>query len=152
MKHLDIYHWSYKEFNTNSLTDYWCTTQIGVVINDKLIDTYWGWPPTHSFSETGRVWTLDNAQEKLILKFIANLNDLEQLTDNPNWYDDVFDFTHLNTSQNLKFIRKGQTRSVTAQINDFRYQIKSLTLDIDDKQRQMTELQQQLDDLLSKVE
>ncbi len=147
MKHLDIYYWSYKNIQKQNSNDYWCTTQIGVIINDKLIDIYWGWPPDREFSD-GRKWTLDRAQKELDLEFIANLNDLELLTDNANWYDDVIDLTHRNTSQNLKFIRKGQKRSYTAQTNDIQNQISELEYDIEYKTIQIKSLQNDLQKLI----
>lgn len=147
MKHLDIYYWSYKDSKKQDSNDYRCTTQIGIVINNKLIDTYWDWPLDREFSD-GRKWALDVAEEKLNLKFIANLNDLELLTDNPDWYDDVIDLTHRNTSQNLKFIRKGQKRSYTAQTNDIQNRISELERDIEYKTTQIKSLQIDLKKLI----
>lgn len=148
MKHLDIYRWYYKKSIVPGITatSYWCASQIGVVIHDKLIDTYWGWPPERD-STDGRKWTLDQAQEKLDLEFIANLNDLEVLTDIPDYYDNVIDLTHRNTLQNLRFIRKGQQRSEQAMIKFYDQQIIELQHDIEYKTYELLSVQNRVENL-----
>ncbi len=143
MNDLDVYRWSYKDPKDHNSNSYWCTTQIGVVMNEKFIDTYWAWPPERSFSD-GRKWSLKDAEEKLNLEFIANLDDLELLTDTPEWYDNVIDLTHSNTSRNLRFIRKGQQKSITAQIIDYENQITVLKASIDYRTFKLKKLEQEL--------
>lgn len=147
MKHLDIYRWYYKDPKDHTSNSYWCTTQIGVVMDDKFIDTYWGWPPERSFSD-GRKWNLKSAEEKLNLEFIANLDDLVLLTDCKEFYDDVIDLTHSNTSQNLIFIRKYQKRSIPAMIKYYEKEIQELQSDIQFKQYKLNDYQNHLVKLL----
>lgn len=150
MNHLDIYRWSYKDSylkSKNELYPYWCCTRIAVVIESEskkeLVDTYWGWPPDRMFSD-GRKWTPEKSEEILDLEFVANLNDLELLTDTPEWYDNVIDLTHANTSINLRFIRKGQQRSISAQIRDYEDQITVLKASIDYRTYKLKNLEQEL--------
>ncbi len=148
MKHFDIYCWSYKDPKDHNSNNYWCTTQIGVVIDDKLVDTYWGWPPERYFSD-GRKWSLKDAEDKLNLEFIANLDDLVLLTDTKEFYDDVIDLTHSNSTQNLRFIRKGQERSIPAMIKHHEQKIQELQSDIKFKQYKLNEVQEHLLNLLN---
>ena len=151
MKHLDIYRWSYKNPKDHNSNNYWCTTQIGVVVEDNLIDTYWGWPPERQFSE-GRKWSLEVAQKKLDLEFVANLVDLEILDDLGKFYDDVIDLTHSNTTQNLKFIRKGQQRSIPVMIKYYEEEIINLKSDIQYKMYKLNNVEQKLLELQKSYE
>lgn len=151
MKHLDIYRWSYKNPKDHNSNNYWCTTQIGVVVEDNLIDTYWGWPPERQFSE-GRKWSLEVAQKKLDLEFVANLDDLEILEDFDKFYDDVIDLTHSNTTQNLKFIRKGQQRSIPVMIKYYEEEIINLKSDIQYKMYKLNNVEQKLLELQKSYE
>ena len=149
MKHLDIYRWFYKDPIDHNLNNYWCTTQIGIVMDDKFIDTYWGWPPERQFSD-GRKWSLKDAVQKLNLEFIANLDDLVLLTDFQEFYENVIDLTHSNTSQNLRFIRKDQKRSIPAMINYYENEIQKLQADIEYKQYELNIAKNHLLKLLDK--
>lgn len=153
MKHLDIYRWSYKEPVSRDIIapSYWCTTQIGVVIGDKFIDTYWGWPPDREYVE-GRKWHLDKIEDKLDLEFIANLDDLELLTDVPEWYENVIDLTHSNTHQNLKFVRKGQQRSIKMRLEDLQRQMSTVQSEIEYKTLRLKSLQRDIQELMSENE
>ena len=151
MKHLDIYRWSYKNPNERTLTSYWFTTRIGVVIGDKLIDTYWGWPPDREYVECEK-WHLDKIEDKLELEFIANLDDLELLTDVPEWYENVIDLTHRNTHQNLKFVRKGQQRSTKMRIEDLQRQMATVQSVIEYKTLRLKSLQKDIQELMSENE
>ena len=150
MNNLDIYRWSYKDSYLKSKNEqypYWCCTRIAVVIEHdskkELVDTYWGWPPDRLFTD-GRQWTPEKSEEILDLVFVANLNDLELLTDTPEWFDNVIDLTHSNTSRNLRFIRKGQQRSITAQIRDYENQITVLKASIDYRTYKLNDLENKL--------
>lgn len=111
----DIYRWSWndemlKKLNhgNNGGTTYWCNSQIGIVKNDMLVDTYWNGGNNASFAK-------DVCQEKLVLKFVANINDLVKADPSDRAYyldNDCIDLNHPNSSRGNFYIRKGAIKNI----------------------------------------
>jgi len=111
MKDKDIYHWRYNqntlvklEDSNNGGTTYWCCSCIGIwdAKNKRLVDTYWG-------SGGNRYFTPKDIKEKLILKYVANLNNLTpcQKYEFNNYADkDCINISHANMSRNGFYIKK----------------------------------------------
>jgi hypothetical protein len=117
MKDGDIYRWSYNEktmkeksHGNNGGTTYWSVSQIGIWNEDKkrLVDTYW--------SSQNRWFSENDINEKLVLKFVANLNNLEPVRHRSefNNYDDsdCINISHPNMMSGGFYIKKGAVPSI----------------------------------------
>ncbi len=111
----DIFRWSYndemlKKLNhgQNGGTTYWCLSQIGIVKNGMLVDTYWTSGNNSSFAR-------DVCEQKLVLKFIANINDLVKAEPSDRAYyldDDCIDLNHPNSTRGNFYIKKGAEKNI----------------------------------------
>lgn len=109
MREGDIYGWRYNDEEPNELGAYGryhCKSQVAVVRNGRLVDTYW---PDNS----GTV--LEEDAVKLTLK--ANLGDLIEISAyEALYYDsgDIVDLRHGNNSRGPVYRRKGSARCARA--------------------------------------
>jgi len=124
----DIFRWRYNEktlktphmLNSASCgTLYWCCSNIGIWRNQLLSDTYWG-------GGGGRCFTAQEIKDKLILTFIANINDLEPCQ--PSTFDkyddeDCVNISHGNMTRGGFYIRKGAKESTRKQIQVLEHDI-----------------------------
>lgn len=113
MKKGDIFRWSYTpeeiEKRADSLisgTLYWCCSNIAIFNGEHLVDTYWN-DDNHS-----KRWTEQQAHEKLVLQFIANMNELEPITYHIKYYEpcNIVDLTHSNSYHRQVFLKRGATK------------------------------------------
>jgi hypothetical protein len=99
----DIFRWSYRNGGST-----WCKSCICIANNGILRDTYW------SHSGDGAAWTYKEAAEKLNLRFVANLAELERRRESDaDYYDDadIVNLNHSNSTSGNFYIRKGAMRS-----------------------------------------
>ena len=149
----DIYRWKYneatlktKDDGNNGGTTYWCVSQIGIWREDRgyLEDTYWGSNSNHTFNQT-------DIDAKLILTFIANINDLEAVSGRYvfNNYDDkdCINITHANMMSGGFYIKKGalpsidkKRRVLEAHIQYTEGRVKSMNYDIASWQKDLANL------------
>lgn len=103
----DIYRWSYKEpGDDRAWGRYHCCSQIAIVRNGRLKDTYW-------YGNDGRSFAVDDLP-KLNLTRIANLSDLDQAKEyQADYYNDtdIVDLNHSNSPAGNFYLRKGAKRS-----------------------------------------
>ena len=108
----DVFRWHYRETPDLGWGDpYWCCSRIArVTANGDLVDTYWN-------NDSGRRFTREEANANLKLKFIANLNDLEEVSWAKEMYhpDDVVDLSHPNSWGGV-YIRKGAQECLQTQL------------------------------------
>lgn len=112
MREGDIYRWHYKpeieEANggLGSWGAYHCKSQMAVVIDGRLIDTYWG---DHSPDRS-----VD--PDRVVLTLLGNKNDMRELNDREDFYDpdDLIIMRHSNDSRAKTLVKKDATRSPDA--------------------------------------
>ncbi|MDD5151790.1 MAG: hypothetical protein PHC28_15145 [Flavobacterium sp.] len=126
----DVYYWKYKNDVGDQRSIYWCKSKIAIVNSDGILeDTFW--------SSGDTVYNLNNRLEEIDLTFIANLSDLEVISeDKIKLYHkkDIVDLRHSNNSdRNLIFKRIGSKPSIelylgslSERLGDIEYEIKSL--------------------------
>lgn len=137
----DIYRWEYnvQYIKDNSLsasagTLYWCCSQIGIVTSChtpdgmqlKLMDTYWGTDNNKSFSK-------EYVDMHMDLRYIANIDELEQVDETARFYyadKDCVDLNHANSSKGNFYIRKGAVEDVDKQKRIMERSIKSIKQEI----------------------
>ena len=118
MKDGDIFRWSYtekalkaKNHGRNGGTTYWCMSQIGIWREDRqaLVHTYWS-------GADDRWFGVEDINTILILKFVANINELDQINNKGyfNNYDssDCIDISHSNMMRGGLYIKKGAKPSI----------------------------------------
>jgi len=107
IKENDIFRWRYKDEKTHSdYLNYWCKSRIMIFKNGILKDTYWSGSDGFSIK-------IDDAQSKLILTYVGNLDELEPVDKYKLEYysdDDIVDISHSNMSGSGFFIKKGVKR------------------------------------------
>lgn len=113
----DIFYWHYKDKPTDGAWGvYHCKSQIAVMRNGLLVDTYWS-----GYSDSTRFKPGDGRIE---LRFISNIEDLEPKDEMvANYYDDaeIVNLNHANSSRGNFYIRKGAKRSPEKMIEAIRY-------------------------------
>lgn len=111
LKDGDIYRWSYVDVKQpGSWGDYHCCSQIALVENNRLYDTYWSYG-FKTNGGSGRSFGVDDLP-RLKLRFLANVSDLEEAKKyESEYYDDsdIVDLTHSNGGD--FYLRKGAVRS-----------------------------------------
>ena len=131
MKKNDVFRWNYTQSyidqhqdQVNAGTLYWCQAKIAVFDGVQLRDIYWHRIDgnTVNFRGDGHSWSPEQIDKEIEVSFVANLDDLEPLNDNPNFYDNVINLTHANSHSQL-FIWQGQTRNNSAMINYYQNEI-----------------------------
>jgi hypothetical protein len=115
LKEGDIYRWSWnektldsKQLEQQSGTLYWCCSRIGIVKNGELVDTFWHGNENKSFTE-------EQIKEKLDIKFVANIDDLEKAEPYVQALDldkDCVDLNHPNSTRGNFYIRKGAKKNL----------------------------------------
>lgn len=117
MRKGDHFHWSWQQHvidaNPTSVlagTLYWCCARIVRFDGNRLEDIFW-------FGGENKFWTPEDAENKMVLEFIANEDEIEP-TRYPQYYDegDVVDLRHPNDSGRTLYIRKGAKRSRSVMI------------------------------------
>lgn len=103
----DIYRWRWadqkRDADCGPFRSYHCKSQIAIVENGHLRDTFW--------SGGGSDGWLDPTQ--VILTFWANLADLNEISKHEAVYyrhEDVVDLRHSNNSRGPVYLRKGAER------------------------------------------
>jgi hypothetical protein len=93
----DIFTWRYKEdveksrHNCGVNTAYWCKSQIAVVRNGHLVDTYWGLSNDGSYLN----------RDEIVLTFLGNPADMEKIYPGERVFyrdEDIVDMSHPNNS------------------------------------------------------
>jgi len=116
-KNGDIYRWSWNddEYDKRGLeiqsgTLYWCCSRIGIVDEDYLVDTYWGYGSNNKF------FTKEQCTEKIDLVYVGNINELEEADPRQRAYyldEDCVDLRHANNRSDSNFyIRKGAKKNL----------------------------------------
>lgn len=115
-KNGDIYRWSWndseydkKELQVQSGTLYWCCSRIGIVDEDYLIDTYWGYGSDNKF------FTKEQCEDKLDLVYVGNMGELENADPSQRAYyldEDCVDLNHPNSTRGNFYIRKGAKKNL----------------------------------------
>jgi len=117
MKDGDIFNWGYNEealekknHGNNGGTTYWCDSRIAIwnEKSGKLVDTY-------CVGNNNTWFSKEDIESRLVLKFIANINDLIPCQKyNFNDYDssDCVDISHPNMSRGGFFIKDGAKKSI----------------------------------------
>ena len=135
MKENDVFSWKYINDFGIQRDIYWCKSRIAIVDSQgNLYDTYWN-------AGSDR-YCLNNKLDEIELTFIANLNDLENVSIyNAKLYanKDIVDLRHPNNSgSDLLFKRKGSNiddklylGSLSNRIIDIDEKIKSLVAESD---------------------
>jgi len=124
----DIFRWRYNEKtlktphminSANCGTLYWCCSNIGIWKDQRLTDTYWSTGGNRNF-------TAQEIGDKLVLTFIANINDLEPCPlyafDKYN-DEDCVNISHGNMTRGGFYIRKGAKESIRKQIQVLEHEI-----------------------------
>lgn len=107
----DIYRWRYKDEKPSDRGDYkryHCMSQFAVARLGFLADTFW------STGSSSVFWPYAEAEQKLALELLGNLNDLENRPEYETMhYDsaDCVDINHSNSSKGNFYVRKGAVRS-----------------------------------------
>jgi len=107
MKKNDIYHWAYKD-TKESFEPYWCCSCIAIFDGNILIDTYWQ-------GTESRNWSESDAEKRLNLEYIANLDELKKVAEDHKMYyqeKDIIDLTHANSHGKQIYVRIGAKRNL----------------------------------------
>lgn len=151
----DLFHWYYNQSYCDQHqqqiltgTLYWAAAKIAIFDGTRLRDLYWYRFDNNTvfFNSEGRSWLPEQIDRDLVLTYIANLDDLKPLEDDPNFYDDVIDLTHPNSHTKL-FIRRDQTRSKTAMINYYQNRIAQEQNEIQSRYQNIVYYQQLVNEL-----
>lgn len=90
-------------------TLYWCCSRIGVVVEGRMIDTFWG------ERSSSKIFYKDFVEEKMELSFIANKEDLIQTDPSERAYyldKDCVDLNHPNSTSGNFYIRRGAKKNL----------------------------------------
>lgn len=104
MREGDIYRWRYtEEYEDTRGLSYHCRSRIAVYENGRLYDTFWGSSPTDTS------WL---NPDKVHLTLLGNRNDLEELSDNEEYYnpEDLVVMRHSNNSRAKTLVKPEATR------------------------------------------
>lgn len=114
----DVYRWRYIEGDDGGRPwgRYHCKSQIGIVSNGRLVDTYW-------CSGSDVKFGADDLHH-LKLTFLGNLNDLEKRNEGDrDYYDDadIVNLNHPNSTRGNFYIRKGAKRSAAKMLESAKH-------------------------------
>lgn len=127
----DVYRWSYVEDGDDRPWGrYHCKSQIGIVSDGRLRDTYW-----HSGSD---ITFGSDDLSRIKLTFLGNLNDLEKCDEsNRDYYDDadIVNLNHPNSTKGNFYIRKGAQRSATKMMETAKYLLEKAESDMRSAER-----------------
>ncbi len=135
----DIFTWRYKEdvekrrYNNGVNTAYWCKSQIAVVKNGDLVDTYW--------SSSGHDGSYLDPNE-IVLTFRGNPADMEKIYPGERVFyrdEDIVDMNHPNNS-GAPVYAKGP-RNVEVMAAYYKYQIERIENEIKLATRRIEECQ-----------
>ncbi|HHZ94910.1 MAG TPA: hypothetical protein EYN67_04970 [Flavobacteriales bacterium] len=141
LKEGDVFKWAYNEKTINGkfsgrdyTSIYWCQSQIGIVKDGRLVDTYWSMGNDRSFS-------LEDIRNDLDVIYQANMSELvEAKPEERAYYPDTccFDFNHPNSTRGNFYLVKGARKSVSKmkrvmqrQKHDLESSIRSTLMDIE---------------------
>ena len=134
IKDNDVYHWKYK--NPEKFCPYHCKSQIAIVRNGKLYDTFW-----HDFSNG-----LLNRKE-VTLKFQGNIDEMTEISRYDKKYyrwQDVVDLAHSNNSGAKVYIKPNVKRDKKTIIELIEYQKGRYEFDIRWANQQLKALEEEM--------
>lgn len=138
----DIFRWSYKEDGDDRAWGrYHCCSRIAIFCKGRLRDTYW--QIGTSFSD-GRSFGADEA-DRLVLEFVANIDDLEKSSEfNDEYYDnaDIVNLNHANSTRGNFYLRKGAVRSAQKMLQSARYKMNEASATAKSARRRADELRE----------
>lgn len=148
----DIYTWTWREDvkHINDDMPYHCKSQVAVVQNELLLDTYWGVIrklPSGKWDYTGSKPVDPN---QVHLKFVANFRDLVPITRGTEIYykiEDIVALSHPNASNAPVFKRKGAARNVSVMLAKVEYLLDENVREIDAINRKTDRLMEYLNKL-----
>lgn len=149
----DIFRWSWNEKSRKQYEDkasagtlYWCCSRICVFEEDgRFWDTYWS-----SCRSENRRFTIEEADDKLELKYVGNFADLIEARSSERAYyedKDCVDISHANMSRGGFYLRKGAAKSLDKMRKVMKRNIRKLQYDADYAQRQVNEMKKELETL-----
>ena len=102
----DIFKWSYADTERHCQDyAYWATSRIAIFNDGWLADT---WSSSNNPS-----WLEADAKRLLKLRFVANLNDLENISESNARYfnqENIINLTHSNSYGSQIYVKKGAVR------------------------------------------
>ncbi|MCP4986749.1 MAG: hypothetical protein GY928_12060 [Colwellia sp.] len=120
MKENNIYSWRWKDearhSNRGSFGNYHCYSQIAVVKNGRLYDTYWSDQSKEIF------------KKKVILTFLGNSEEMTKLQEwKVNYYrkSDIVDMRHANDTRGIIYLKKGAKKDAEVMLEYVEYKIKN---------------------------
>lgn len=132
----DIYHWRWnrpdEDIDYGSYGSYHCCSQMAVVRNGRLMDTYW-----HGFDNK----VLDPA--KVTLAFLGNTADLVEIRPCEVAYyrrEDIVDMRHSNNSHGPIYRRKRAERDAATMLELVEHRLECSRREIDFAQRRIEQL------------
>ena len=147
----DIFRWSYNASTLKKRGDgdnggitYWCCSRIAMVINDRLVDTFWG------STGSAKSWGEDQAKEQLELEFIANMDCLISADPSERAYyldSDCFNLNHSNSTRGNFYIRKGAIKNTGKMKRLLLRGIKDVRSEISSQLRSIEQMESAISDL-----
>ena len=132
----NIYRWQWKDDARDSdrgpYRSYHCKSQIAVVKNGRLLDTFWS-----GYEESSLL-----RREDVILTFWANVDDLAVIHHYQTPYyrpQDIVDLRHSNNSNGPVYLRKGAERDADTMLKVVSERIEESNREIVWHQRQLEE-------------
>jgi len=133
----DIYRWRWADSKRDGYSgpfgSYHCKSQIAIVQDGRLHDTYW-------FGGGSERW-LD--PEKITLTFWANTSDLTEISKHSAIYyrrEDVVDLRHPNNSHGPVYLRKGAERDAATMLSVIENRLDEARRDIELAQHRIEQL------------
>jgi hypothetical protein len=151
MNNNDIFRWSYNEGRLKKLNDgdnggttYWCCSRIAMVLNDRIVDTFWGSPGS------AKSWSEDQAKEQLELEFIVNMDDLISTDPSERAYyldSDCFNLNHSNSTRGNFYIRNGAIKNTDKMARLLARGIIKVKSDISSQLRDIEQMEAAINDI-----
>lgn len=149
----DIFRWSWNDktlkkykHKIDAGTLYWCLSKICIFKEDgRYYDTYWS-----SITNQNRIFTKKEAEEKLELEYIANINDLVEIDERERAYyndKDIVDIRHANMIRGGVYLRKGAKKSLSKMKKIMKRNIKKLQNELDILLAQIEDMENRLSKL-----
>jgi len=155
IKENDVYHFRYNNYESKKRHDpYHCFDGQMVVVKNNdgglsLLDTYWS--SKHNGFKTGggysRRKTLEEAFSEGELKFICNLDDVEEINEHDTKYysnEDVFDLSYQHHCYRFFVKKKGAERNAEKIINGIQDEIENEKYRIKSSERSIERLTETL--------